>query len=260
MMKWEKKSKKGNKKYTLFAFGGNSYNSKKETLMMKYRSVWEEEYAENEWIPVEHAYKNSIRCVGDYFSPLAVIGGTNNSLLFLIHLPNHFDVIDIKSLQTVTNLTLPFYVNGDATIFVKGSQEMLVFTQDNGASIQYDEVKKEQYCFLCIQDVVIVFGGYHSNFIATDHIHLYFINTLTWKKCPYSLPWPMFGGFAILSPDQNWVHIIGRDKPYSEINKKQWSLKEVRKIVGFWVYHSKLRRLGWINEFCEIVAQFVDIY
>ncbi|ETO24679.1 hypothetical protein RFI_12476, partial [Reticulomyxa filosa] len=95
----------------LLSFGGLH----KHTLMMRYRSVWEDEQDDiaihcNKWYPFTNNANESISIGRDediYIGMRAVIGGSNNHLLFISYYPKNLDVFNLITFQFVKHDTLP---------------------------------------------------------------------------------------------------------------------------------------------------------
>ncbi|ETO36325.1 hypothetical protein RFI_00737, partial [Reticulomyxa filosa] len=68
----------------LLSFGGQYSNRMKQTFSMKYKSVWE--------------IKDDLRGLR------GLIGGINNDLLFITHYPNNIEVIDLKTMKSLTGI------------------------------------------------------------------------------------------------------------------------------------------------------------
>ncbi|ETO12225.1 hypothetical protein RFI_25152 [Reticulomyxa filosa] len=103
-----------NNQITLLSFGGYGYP--KHTLVMKYVSVWSnisdksnESNNYNQWICFKDDYDHSI-IIGrykDYRIARAVIGGSNNHLLFITYPSDNISVFDLNIFQFIKHSKLP---------------------------------------------------------------------------------------------------------------------------------------------------------
>ncbi|ETN99543.1 hypothetical protein RFI_37927 [Reticulomyxa filosa] len=104
---------KDSNQVTLLSFGGH----RKHTLVMKYTSVWsyiskklKKSNNYNEWIPLTDNHNHPIvigRDYDDYKGMRAVIGGSNNHLLFITYQPNNISVFDLNTFKFIKHDTLP---------------------------------------------------------------------------------------------------------------------------------------------------------
>ncbi|ETO08411.1 hypothetical protein RFI_28975 [Reticulomyxa filosa] len=226
---------------TLLSFGG-FYG---HTLAMKYVSVWkdEEERIEikktkksNRWLPLIDKHNKPIR-IGrkedDYWGMRAVIGGSNNHLLFISYSPNNIDVYNLDTLQYINHTILPTESNEICYhCFVSKPKtkikrdEMLLFFAKTGLSIKYNEddnifqFEKLQtgmtirsllyYAYVYIDDTILCFGGDGDSVMGTSNtVHKYFVNGNKWMTFKCTLPIPLWGSIGILSEDHTYVHILG---------------------------------------------------
>ncbi|ETO11114.1 hypothetical protein RFI_26261 [Reticulomyxa filosa] len=154
-----------NNQITLLSFGGSS-SIKRHTLVMKYVIIIG-------------------RDNDDYFGVRAVIGGSNNNLLFITYIFDNISVFDLNTFQFIKHDTLPIdnyiqyhcFVSNSADGYGQGmmktskqNYQMLLFCFDSGLSIEYNE----------------------------DN------NTFQ-----FPLYGPLFNCVAILNEEDNHIHIIG---------------------------------------------------
>ncbi|ETO21165.1 hypothetical protein RFI_16038 [Reticulomyxa filosa] len=183
---------------TLLSFGGFC----KHTLIMRYKSVWAKNSADesshtNEWV----ATSNIIGSPDDDLRFVrALIGGENNEVLFICHPPHHVRALDAHTFKCIAKCVLP-KTNGEITggsCFVKTRQpnEVILFNKANCAWITFHKVKKN------LRDNDIRKPS--VNFIFAFSLH-----TKKWKACKRVLPHPIAEGFAVISPDYSCIHIIG---------------------------------------------------
>ncbi|ETO09990.1 hypothetical protein RFI_27387, partial [Reticulomyxa filosa] len=102
---------------TLLSFGSAHNGKNKHTLVMKYISVWNnilnksnEFNNYNQWIPFINNNNHPIiigRNQDKYIGARAVIGGSNNNLLFITYLINNISVFDLNTYQFIKHSTLP---------------------------------------------------------------------------------------------------------------------------------------------------------
>ncbi|ETO31826.1 hypothetical protein RFI_05290 [Reticulomyxa filosa] len=207
---------KNSNEITLLSFGGDY----KHTLVMKYMSVWSNENDENEsnklkelnnhnqWIPFKDNDGNPIQIGRDYdnyWGVRAVIGGSNNHLLFIAFKDNNISVFDLNTFQFIKHSNIP---TDDLT----------------GLSIEYDEDDNtfqfcnlpvcksiavfSHYAYVCINDVILFFGGSNLD-VVSKSVHKYSIRENKWMTFQNTLLSPLGDCVAILSEDNTYVHIIG---------------------------------------------------
>ncbi|ETO07211.1 hypothetical protein RFI_30183 [Reticulomyxa filosa] len=259
VVKLDNKNKDSNE-ITLLSFGGDEY-SNKCTLVMKYVSVWSGGNDDNEmkkskklnncnqWIPFTDKRNRpiDIKAYGDdYIGVRAVIGGSNNNLLFITFSKN-ISVFDLNTFQFIKNDDLPIdypilchcFVlkseNGQETIKIneeennikkKKNHEMLLFCEKTGLSIEYDEDNNtfqfhqlpvcddiapfNFYAYVCINGTILFFGGLNiSNGVVSKSVHKYSIRENKWRTFQNASSSPLYHCVAILNQDNTYVHIIG---------------------------------------------------
>ncbi|ETO25449.1 hypothetical protein RFI_11687 [Reticulomyxa filosa] len=172
---------------TLLSFGGNI----KHALVMKYVSVWNEDKdsIKNEWQLLVDHHNNPV-CIdrqGEYYrGARALIGGSNNHLLFITHSPKDIDVFDLHAFQFINHSILPDNINYNigCHCFVakkknpheKKKDEMILFCKETGLSIEYDEDNNtfqfytlyvcttmrsfRLFAYIHVDDLILFFGGY----------------------------------------------------------------------------------------------------
>ncbi|ETO36908.1 hypothetical protein RFI_00153 [Reticulomyxa filosa] len=206
----------------------------------------------NQWIPFTDNHNHPIqigRYNDEYVGVRAVIGGRNNHLLFITYSPKNISVFDLNTFKFIKHDTLPTnnYINFHCFVSKSREQEMmktneekneqnyrmLLFCFETGLSMEYDENNNTfqfhqlsvcdnlkpffQYAYVCINDVILFFGGYdwHKE-VVSKSVHKYSIRENKWITFQNTLPSPLHSCVAILSEDSTCVHIIGG---YSEKNK-----------------------------------------
>ncbi|ETO34588.1 hypothetical protein RFI_02503 [Reticulomyxa filosa] len=270
---------------TLLSFGGDH----KHTLVMKYISVWEDENRikktqnANQWVPWIDANNKKIsigRLQDDYYGVRAVIGGSNNNLLFITYCPNNIDVFDLNALKYIKHSNLP---NESASIYYhcfvsttdsdKDKNQMLLFCYKTGLSIEYNEDTNtfsfqklpvcsalfsfNRYGYVRICDAILFFGGNNENKNnALKTIYSYSITRNKWKKLEYILPMPLSYCFVTLNADNTYVHIIGgfngkRDlSTHIKINIDKWLRVDldIKRMVDEVELKMEREEEKWINE------------
>ncbi|ETO10602.1 hypothetical protein RFI_26777 [Reticulomyxa filosa] len=112
---------KNSNEITLLSFGGFF----KHTLVMKYVSVWSNNNDNdneinkskkssnyNEWVPFTDNHNYPIQIGRDedkYEGVRAVIGGSDNHLLFITYYPKNISVFDLNTFQFIKHDTVPTY-------------------------------------------------------------------------------------------------------------------------------------------------------
>ncbi|ETO34797.1 hypothetical protein RFI_02290 [Reticulomyxa filosa] len=290
---------KDSSQITLLSFGG--YKDSRHTLVMKYVSVWSNISNNpnncNQWIPFTDNHNRPIligRDYDDYQGVRAVIGGRSNHLLFITYSYNNISVFDLNTFQFIQHSILPTDNNILYHCFVsnleneqgqemikanEGNYQMLLFCDKTGLSIKHEDYSIFQfhqlhvcddiapfnsYAYLCINDVILFFGGYGND--LSKSVHKYSIRENKWMTFQNTLPSPLRDCIAILSEEDNHIHIIGgQDDTYSPLSihmktkmriwdTSQLSKNEIKYIVQYWVRILKIK-LGWIDDFNKIIRQ-----
>ncbi|ETO14411.1 G-protein beta WD-40 repeats containing protein [Reticulomyxa filosa] len=224
---------------TLLSFGGEY----RHTLIMKYRSVWDdnkekkEEY--NEWISfLDNDYEPVyIEDHGEKYEGVrAVVGGSNNNLLFLTYPPNDIAVFNLNTFRYVKQDILPSdnWISNHCFVSITDPNansrktEMILFCEDVGFAIEYDENNNTfqfqtlrvcsmlrpflAYAYVVVDDAIVFFGGLHQKKVEWDlskDIYRYSIRRNTWKKFEWSLPLPLGSSFAVANKEHQCIHILG---------------------------------------------------
>ncbi|ETO07821.1 hypothetical protein RFI_29569, partial [Reticulomyxa filosa] len=245
----DKDTNKDEHEIILLSFGGYY----KHTLIMKYASVWNNDDVRkklslNQWFPLTDHNKNPIslgRKNDNYEGVRAVIGGSNNHLLFITYFPSDICVFDLTKLQYIKYDTLPIdCITYHCLVFIpkceseinksskdreksknKENNRMLLFSRDIGLSIQYNEnnnlfqFDKMRICntlrplYRCAYTIIdnncILFFGGNSQYGPSDNMHKYIITENKWMKYQQILPSLSRDCIAVLNGDKTSVHIIG---------------------------------------------------
>ncbi|ETO00826.1 hypothetical protein RFI_36613 [Reticulomyxa filosa] len=277
---------KNSNQITLLSFGGVHNH----TLVMKYVSVWgnisnksSKSSNFNRWIPFTDNHNRPIiigREQDDYGGVRAVIGGSSNHLLFITHFRSNISVFDLNTFQFIQHDTLPTD-NIQYYCFVlksknerreemmktnKQNYQMLLFCRKIGLSIEYDEgnnsfqfhqlsVCKDiaplyKYAYVCINDVILFFGGWSYSNAFSKSVYKYSIRENKWMTFDNTLSNSLNNCVAILSEEDNDIHIIG-----GENAKKTASKNEIKYIIEYWIRNLKIR-LGWIDDFDKIIMKY----
>ncbi|ETO34687.1 hypothetical protein RFI_02402 [Reticulomyxa filosa] len=243
---------KDSSQITLLSFGGSKY-TKRHTLVMKYVSVWSnisnklnefDKY--NQWTPLTDNNNHSIiigRYNDDYIGVRALIGGSNNHLLFITYRSNTISVFDLNTFQFIKHHTLStkneicyhclVSENGQVQEMMKTNGEknkqnyrVLLFCKNEGLSIEYDEDNNAfqfhelpvcdstapfyKYAYVCINDIVLFFGGWNnSNAVVSKSVHMYSIRENKWMTFQNTLISPLRDCVAVLIEGENHIQIIG---------------------------------------------------
>ncbi|ETN98494.1 hypothetical protein RFI_39002, partial [Reticulomyxa filosa] len=168
----------------------------------------------------------------NYEGMRAVIGGSDNHLLFITYRFNNISVFDLNTFQFIDRVILPTVDYVEYHCFVSklanGQEnknkihEMLLFCFEIGLLIEYDEDNNTfefhditvccdipfHYAYVCINDIILFFGGRdHANVLKL--VHKYSIRENKWIKFQNVLPSPLLHCAAIFSEESNDIHIIG---------------------------------------------------
>ncbi|ETO15679.1 WD repeat-containing protein [Reticulomyxa filosa] len=293
------KNNKDSNQITLLSFGGSEY-IQRHTLVMKYVSVWsnisnklKKSNNYNRWVPFTDNHNHPIIIGKDqdnYAGARAVIGGRNNHLLFITNQEN-------ISVFNLNNFNLLNMINYQLVILLiiltnKQSNQMLLFCQNTGLSIEYDEdnntfkfhqlpVCKDiaplyRYAYVCINDTILFFGGWNNNtFVSSKSVHQYLIRKKIWITFEYTLPIPLHNCSGILNEDNTYIHIIG-ESDHMKTKTSEWNISnlvififfffimkstnipkdKIKLIIQHWNRILKIK-LGWINDFNKIVIKYV---
>ncbi|ETO25211.1 hypothetical protein RFI_11931 [Reticulomyxa filosa] len=202
----------------------------------------------NQWVPFIDNNNLPIiigRDHDNYTGMRAVIGGINNHLLFITYPESNISVFDLSKFQFIKHDTLPtdYYIeyhcfvsnseNGQGEEMIKTNQEkdkrnyqMLLFCKYTGLSIEYDEDYNTfqfqelpvcpgiapfyGYAYVCINDIILFFGGWnYNNRVVSKSVHKYSIQEKKWMTFENILHCPFSSNLAILSEEDNRIHIIG---------------------------------------------------
>ncbi|ETO11856.1 hypothetical protein RFI_25518, partial [Reticulomyxa filosa] len=266
---------------TLLSFGG----SHKHALIMKYVSVWNNDKTNskakhwNKWVPLADNNNNNAVSIGtdedDYLGARALIGGSNNNLLFITYYPKNIAVFNLNTFQLIKYETLPVRNCVFFHCFVKAFESntnannkntnMLLFCFGAGLSIEYNEDYnlfhfhkiqvwkpiRAYYSYACvrIQDSILFFGG--KNFLReiVHEIYVYSISGNKWMKHRPTLPIPLRYPVTVLSEDKKWVYIFGVFKDMSaaiRTEARKW--KDYEKDQQWMIEDKQLTDIGDIAE------------
>ncbi|ETO29497.1 hypothetical protein RFI_07623 [Reticulomyxa filosa] len=224
---------------------------------------------------------------GDYVGVRAVVSGSNNHLLFITYQSKNISVFDLNIFQFIKRDILPTdftnyhcFVsnseNGQGQEMIKTNQgkikqnyKMLLFCKKTGLSIEYDEDSNSfqfrqltvchnieqffRYAYVCINGVILFFGGWNckigSDRIISKSVHKYSIRENKWMTFKNTLLSPLQYCTAILSEEDNYIHIIGG------LDKRTVSTNEIKCIIQYWTRTFKIK-LGWIDDFNQIIMKY----
>jgi len=279
--------------FILLSFGGYSVKNY-HTMLMKYKSVWENENENesssnkqtntNEWIPLPNQIIFGRRYNHDLGGAGASIGGENQNLLFIAHYPENIDIIDLESFQYLENIQnniLPFKFFYHCFVSLNKNQ-FISISGDQSTLIEYNETNKEfsyhtlpscsylkgcnQYSYVFWNDYIIILGGNNSSKFM-DEIKLYNVKEKKWQECDIKIPVAISGSVAVVNECDLSIHLIGGlnkeggvlDTHYVLKIKELigYTLKEVVTISEYWRRNSEVTRYGWIQDFHFIIAQYL---
>ncbi|ETO35899.1 hypothetical protein RFI_01163 [Reticulomyxa filosa] len=165
-----------NNKITLLSFGGLF----KHTLIMNYTSVWnndkKNEYV-NEWIPLKDNNNNTLIYIdkGNYEGARAIIGGSNNYLLFITYSPQNISIFNLDTFQYIYNntfLTEENWISYHSFISkTENKNEMILFYKNTGLIINYNENNNTlQFHKISICDDISLLKRYSCVYVNDDMI------------------------------------------------------------------------------------------
>ncbi|ETO14782.1 hypothetical protein RFI_22585 [Reticulomyxa filosa] len=308
VVKLEDNNNKDSNEITLLSFGGN-YS--KHTLVMRYVSVWNDNNEANQskklnncnqWVPFTDNNNRIIRIGRDgdnYWGARAVIGGSNNHLLFVTYYQRDISVFNLNTFQFIKHGTLPvghigFHcfvsrLENGREILKKNknkNHEMLLFKDNARLSIEYNEdnntfqfhklpvckdiASLKEYACVCINDTILFFGGknYKKDSVSNS-LHKYSIKEKTWTIFKHALLIPLYNHFVILNEDKTYIHIIGGIDDKMRILSTHMKIRandalhlpknEIKVVIHHWLRILKIR-LGWIDDFNKIIIKYVNKY
>ncbi|ETO33724.1 G-protein beta WD-40 repeats containing protein [Reticulomyxa filosa] len=249
------------------------------------------------------------RDIDNYSGLRAVIGGRNNNLLFITYYYRNISVFDLNTFQFIKHDTLPTNNAIYCHCFVsksaneqgqermntneeenKRSYQMLLFCDCTGLSIEYNEDNNAfqfhqlpvcddiaplfRYAYVCVNGAILFFGGCNdgngTNSVVSKSVYKYLIRENKWMIFENFLPSSLVNCVAVLSEEDNDIHIIGgRDDERRTVlthlkarvcvwNAPQLSTNEIKCIIQYWVRVLKIK-LGWIDEFNKIVIDYAKV-
>ncbi|ETO15289.1 hypothetical protein RFI_22075, partial [Reticulomyxa filosa] len=72
------------------------------------------------------------------------------------------------------------------------------------------------YAYVCINDIILFFGGY-DYYVVSKSVHKYSIRENKWMTFQDIFPSPLRSCVAILSEEDNHIHIIGGENEKNKI-------------------------------------------
>ncbi|ETO07348.1 Pfs, NACHT and WD domain protein [Reticulomyxa filosa] len=268
---------------TLLSFGGYE-NEKKHAVVLRYKSVWNSDEKKeigierangyNKWLPFTDNDNNPI-CIGrdesNYEGVRAVIGGSNNHLLFIVYEPRNIDVFDLHTFQFVKQDILPcvsdvYYpcliskLKSEAAMMQtkKKKTEMVLLCNETGLAIDYSEENNafqfnklqlcttiktfHAYACVCVDDIVLIFGGFGGFSIGiSKDVYKYSIAKNKWMKFDCTLPIQLHECEGVLSEDNTSAYILGgcsidEGSPiHVKTNVKQWTKEHATEKEKRWI-------------------------
>ncbi|ETO08018.1 hypothetical protein RFI_29374 [Reticulomyxa filosa] len=205
----------------------------------------------NKWTPFTDNDNHPViigRDNDEYRGVRSVIGGRNNNLLFITYIPNNISIFDLNTFQFIKHHTLPTQglisyhcfvsnsENGQGQEMMKTNKQnyqMLLFKETTGLSIEYDEDNNTfqfhqlpvcddiapfyRYAYVCINDIVLFFGGCNWSYsVISKSVHKYSIRENRWMTFKNTLLSPLYNRVAVLSEEDNYIHIIGGENDKHE--------------------------------------------
>ncbi|ETO16304.1 WD repeat-containing protein [Reticulomyxa filosa] len=281
---------------TLLSFGGQH----KHVLVMKYKSVWDDTKKSktediiqyNKWIfwtDNFHVYVEIGRNKDDYEGACAVIGGSNNHLLFIAYYPHNISVYDLNKYQFVKHHVLSsdnflgyncFVIKTKDKVSNKKKTELFLFCGKMGLSIEYDEqnntfqfsklpicttMKKIiNYIYVHVNDVILFFGGWEAE-AASKSVHKYSIKDNVWMQFEYNLQLALYRCVGVLSADAAFVHIIGENLEtksegiHLKTSVKEWMKEETEKERKWLIEEVEKMRIKNIKKDLKIMNGDIDL-
>ncbi|ETN97482.1 hypothetical protein RFI_40047, partial [Reticulomyxa filosa] len=106
-----------------------------------------------------------------------------------------------------------------------------------------------------------VIGGSNNHllfitFQFNNIIALYSIQENKWMLFENTLPSPLFDCVAILSEEDNYIHIIGGRADINTILSTHTKTKlKIKFIIGYWIRTLQIKS-GWIDDFNKIIMKY----
>ncbi|ETO12226.1 hypothetical protein RFI_25150, partial [Reticulomyxa filosa] len=188
----------------------------------------------NQWNPFTDNHNNPIIIGRDrdkYLGVRAVIGGSNNHLLFITYYFNNISVFGLNTFRFIKHDTLPTKIGIIFHCFVSNSEnvqeqemmktnkqndKMLLFCKSIGLSIKYNEENNifqfhqlsvsdnvallHKFAYVCINDAI---------FFTSKSVRKYSIRENKWITFQNNLPIQLCHCVAVLNEEDNDIHIIG---------------------------------------------------
>ncbi|ETO27769.1 hypothetical protein RFI_09363 [Reticulomyxa filosa] len=213
---------------TLLSFGGQSDHEKKQAFVMRYVSVWDELKSEkgigitktsdiNKWMPFTDNDNNPVtigRDEDNYQGMRAVIGGSNNSLLFISYPPKNIDVFDLNTFHYVNHSVIPTDDYIWYHCFVsKTKNGMVLFCKMTGLVIEYETIQTNLHFMCYLNAIILFFGGWNDcigfNKVVSKAVYKYAICDNKWTKFEHTLPIALNDCAGIINEDDTYIHILG---------------------------------------------------
>ncbi|ETO25084.1 WD repeat-containing protein [Reticulomyxa filosa] len=275
---------------TLLSFGSSSFVKKKtyidDEIYISNKSNEFNNY--NKWIPFIDNHNHPIiigRDNDDYTGMRALIGGSNNHLLFITYWKNNISVFDLHKFRFIKHCTLPANNEIWYHCFISNSEhgqgqemmkinkqnyQMLLFCGKTGLSIEYNEnnntfqfrqlsVCKDiatliSYAYVYINGVILFFGGWDVNdSVVSKSVYKYSIRKKKWNNLKI---------YCLLDYN-SYIYIIGGHNTstnmkirLSELIDHMQTKNEIKFIIQHWIRILKIR-LGWIDDFNKIITKYV---
>ncbi|ETO27401.1 hypothetical protein RFI_09731 [Reticulomyxa filosa] len=243
---------------TLLSFGGGPYgwSVPYHTMLMDYKSVWSKQKSKhkNKWV----AFGNGTFFGEnyDFGGARALVGGTDNALLFITRSPRYIEIVDLKTYKYIDNLKnniLPISKDNDVFyhcfiplsthhfILISENEIILIQFHQSTHAFEYHILPTcptlkfcRSFAYVYFNHQIILFGGWDFNKSqCTDSIHIFHVKKKSWSQCNFTLPFPINGSAAVFNPFQFAVHLIGGKNDDRE-NQSTHFFIPIKKIV--WSY------------------------
>ncbi|ETO34037.1 hypothetical protein RFI_03057 [Reticulomyxa filosa] len=200
-----------------------------------------------------------------------MVGGRNNHLLFITYLDNNISVFDLNTFQFIKHDKLLIdneicyhcFVSRSENVqrqkMIKTNQEkikqnyqMLLFCEDTGLSIEYDEDNNTfQFHKLPVCNV-----EKNNKKLVSKSVHKYSIQENTWITFKHTLPIPLYDCFVVLNEDNTYIHVIGGSNTNGNvaIHMKAYVFVLDSSQLN-WIRLLEIK-LGWINDFDKIIIKY----
>ncbi|ETO11529.1 hypothetical protein RFI_25849 [Reticulomyxa filosa] len=278
-------SKEENKSMiTLLSFGGGAL-SVYHSLLMHYRSVWDESSLAqahvNEWVPLPNNHVLGLKSQYNFYGTRAVVGGADNSLLFLSQSNGYVNVIDLNTFEEVPDLykvSEPssqvdchglVSLSNNEMILLSESHHQLVRLQGEKIrpTLHYTHLApcpyfnhRDSFGIAKFHHDVLMFGGYDKSKLKQKKldnnlqtIFVYSVKRNKWFESLSQLPFSIYNCAVAVDHMRASVHIIGGLSASQLLSThfvfRILTTQDVGNIINNWQRCIKMKQIGWIKEF-----------